>query len=196
MPYAETMRADWPVSPYAATKKATEVLAHAHSHIWDLPITMLRFFTVYGPWGRPDMAYWLFTKAILEGQPIKVFNHWNMRRDFVFIDDLIEAIIRLFDAVPGQGAGVEGDSLSPVAPWRLVNIGESNPDTLMEFIAAIEAACGREAIKEFLDMQPGDVPATWANATLLKRLTGYLPATPLSEGIPRFVEWFRGWNTS
>jgi len=194
MPYHERMRADWPVSPYAATKKATEVIAHAWSHIWDLPITMFRFFTVYGPWGRPDMAYWLFAKAILEGRPIKVFNEGRMSRDFVFIDDLVEAILRLFDAVPGQGGRVGDDSLSPVAPWRLVNIGKSDPDTLMEFIEAIEAACGREAVKEFLPMQQGDVPATWADARLLERLTGYRPATPLAEGIPQFVDWYRGWN--
>ncbi len=194
MPYHERLRADWPVSPYAATKKATEVLAHAHSHIWNLPITMFRFFTVYGPWGRPDMAYWLFAKAILEGDPIKVFNHGKMSRDFVFIDDLVEAITRLFDAVPGQGSAIAEDSLSPVAPWRLVNIGKSDPDTLIEFIEAIEAACGREATKEFYDMQAGDVPDTWADASLLKALTGYLPATPLNEGIPEFVNWYRGWN--
>ena len=194
MPYHERMRADWPVSPYAATKKATEVLAHAHAHIWDLPITMFRFFTVYGPWGRPDMAYWLFARAILEDRPIKVFNHGKMSRDFVFIDDLVEAIRRLFDAVPGQGPKVEGDSLSPVAPWRLVNIGKSDPDTLMEFIEAIEAAVGREARKDFVDMQAGDVRDTWADAHLLKSLTGYLPATPLSQGIPAFVDWLKGWN--
>lgn len=194
MPYHERMRADWPVSPYAATKKATEVLAHAHSHIWDLPITMFRFFTVYGPWGRPDMAYWLFARAILDGDPIRVFNHGRMSRDFVFIDDLVESIVRLADTIPGQGPMVEGDSLSPVAPWRLVNIGKSDPDTLMEFIEAIEVATGREAVKEFHDMQAGDVPDTWADATLLQGLTGYLPSTPLRDGIPQFVDWFKGWN--
>lgn len=197
MPYAETMRADWPVSPYAATKRATEILAHAHSHIWDMPITMFRFFTVYGPWGRPDMAYWLFAKAIMEGRPIKVFNNGEMRRDFVFIDDLVEAIVKLFDCPPerpADGAVPDGDSLSPVAPFRIVNIGKSAPDTLMEFIAAIEAALGTEAEKEMLPMQPGDVPATWADASLLQTLTGYKPATPLSEGIPRFAEWFRSWQ--
>jgi len=194
MPYHERMRADWPVSPYAATKKATEVIAHAHAHIWGLPITMFRFFTVYGPWGRPDMAYWLFTRAILEGKPIRVFNQGRMSRDFVFVDDLVEAIRRLFDAVPGQGPAVAGDSLSPVAPWRLVNIGKSDPDTLTDFIAAIEAATGRAAVRELLPMQPGDVPATWADAALLRALTGYLPATPLAAGIPRFVDWYRGWN--
>ena len=197
MPYAETMRADWPVSPYAATKRATEILAHSHSHIFDIPITMFRFFTVYGPWGRPDMAYWLFAQAILEGRPIRVFNHGEMRRDFVFIDDLVEAIVRLFDAVPerpADGEVPEGDSLSPVAPYRLVNIGKSAPDTLMAFIAEIETALGLEARKDFLPMQQGDVLATWADAGLLERLTGYKPSTPLSEGIPRFVEWYRAYQ--
>ena len=196
MPYHEGLRADWPVSPYAATKKSTEVLAHAYAHIWDLPITMFRFFTVYGPWGRPDMAYWLFAKAILEDRPIKVFNHGKMSRDFVFIDDLVEAIRRLIDTIPGQTPPVEGDSLSPVAPWRLVNIGKSDPDTLMEFIEAIESALDREAIKNFDDMQAGDVPDTWADASLLKALTGYLPDTPLTKGIPVFTDWLKGQNST
>ena len=182
------------MSFYAATKKATETLAHAHSHIYDLPITMFRFFTVYGPWGRPDMAYFLFTDAILNNRPIKVFNHGKMRRDFVFVDDLIEAIRRLIDVPPTRAARrediSEGDSLSPVAPFRVVNIGKSAPDTLGEFIAAIEAATGKEAQRELMDMQAGDVPATWADATLLQNLTGYLPSTPLSKGIPRFVDWY------
>ena len=194
MPYRETMRADWPVSPYAATKKSTETLAHAYAHIWDLPITMFRFFTVYGPWGRPDMAYWLFAKAILEDRPIKVFNHGKMSRDFVFIDDLVEAIRRLCDTIPGQGPAVDGDSLSPVAPWRVINIGKSDPDTLMAFIEAIEAALGREAVKDFQDMQAGDVKDTWAEASLLQDLTGYLPATSLIDGIPKFTDWLKGWN--
>ena len=194
MPYRETMRADWPVSPYAATKKSTETLAHAYAHIWDLPVTMFRFFTVYGPWGRPDMAYWLFAKAILEDRPIKVFNHGKMSRDFVFIDDLVEAIRRLCDTVPGQGPVIEGDSLSPVAPWRVINIGKSDPDTLMAFIEAIEAALGREAVKDFQDMQAGDVKDTWAEASLLQDLTGYLPATSLIDGIPKFTDWLKGWN--
>lgn len=195
MPFVETMRADWPVSFYAATKKATEILAHSHAHIYGLPITMFRFFTVYGPWGRPDMAYFLFTDAILNDRPIQVFNHGKMSRDFVYIDDLVEAIRRLFDAAPkrpepGEDVPAE-DSLSPVAPFRVVNIGKSNPDTLMEFIEAIEAATGRKAQKIMKDMQQGDVQATWADATLLKRLTGYLPETPLPAGLGNFVEWYR-----
>lgn len=197
MPYVETMRADHQVSPYAATKKSTEVLAHAHSHLFDLPITMFRFFTVYGPWGRPDMAYYLFADAIRKGEPIKVFNHGKMRRDFVFIDDLVEAIFRLFDATPQRPAErnvAPGDSLSPVAPFRVVNIGKSSPDTLSEFIEAIEDAMGTEAQKVMMDMQPGDVPATWADASLLKSLTGYLPSTPLSQGIPKFINWYRAYS--
>jgi UDP-glucuronate 4-epimerase len=197
MPYAETMRADWPVSPYAATKRVTEVLAHSHSHIFDIPITMFRFFTVYGPWGRPDMAYYLFTDAIMNGRPIKVFNNGAMRRDFVFIDDLIEAILKLCEVVPQRpvdGLVPEGDSLSPVAPFRLVNIGKSAPDTLTEFIEAIETALGQKAEKQMLPMQQGDVLATWADASLLERLTGYKPNTPLNEGIPAFVEWYRAYH--
>ncbi len=198
MPYAETMKADWPVSFYAATKKATETMAHSHSHIYGLPITMFRFFTVYGPWGRPDMAYYLFTDAILNGRPIKVFNHGNMQRDFVFIDDLIEAILRLSETPPvrpdSPDAIPRGDSLSPVAAFRVVNIGKSDPDTLGAFIEAIEDAIGIPAQKEMMDMQLGDVPATWADATLLKSLTGYLPDTPLSAGIPKFVDWYRTYH--
>lgn len=198
MPFVETMKADWPVSPYAATKKATETLAHAHSHIYGLAITMFRFFTVYGPWGRPDMAYYLFTDAILNGRPIDIYNHGKMRRDFVYIADLVEAITRLFDAVPIRPDGPdhvpEGDSLSPVAPFRVVNIGKSAPDTLMEFVEAIEDACGRKAEKRFMEMQQGDVVATWADAQLLKSLTGYLPNTPIKQGVAEFVEWYRGYN--
>jgi UDP-glucuronate 4-epimerase len=197
MPYAETMKADWPVSFYAATKKATETLAHSHSHIYGLPITMFRFFTVYGPWGRPDMAYYLFTDAILNGRSIKVFNHGKMRRDFVYVGDLLEAIVRLFDAVPerpADGVVPKGDSLSPVAPFRVVNIGKSDPDTLMEFIEAIEKATGVEAKKDFMEMQKGDVVATWADASLLKTLTGYLPDTGLDHGIGEFVTWYRRYH--
>ncbi len=198
MPYAETMKADWPVSFYAATKKATETMAHSHSHIYGLPITMFRFFTVYGPWGRPDMAYYLFTDAIMNGRPINVFNHGNMRRDFVFIDDLIEAILRLSKTPPVRPQSREdiapGDSLSPVAAFRVVNIGKSAPDTLGAFIEAIEDAIGIPAQKNMMDMQLGDVPATWADASLLKSLTGYLPDTPLSVGIPQFVNWYRRYH--
>jgi len=198
MPYRETQKADLQMSFYAATKKATEAMAHSYAHLYDLPVTMFRFFTVYGPWGRPDMAPMLFARAAYEGRPIKVFNNGDMSRDFTFIDDLVEAIVRLAQAVPqrpGPGeAVVEGDSLSPVAPFRLVNIGNADPVPLMEFIAALEAATGRVITKEFLPMQPGDVPATWADISLLRRLTGYAPATPIAEGLARFVDWYEGYN--
>ncbi|PID36682.1 MAG: UDP-glucuronate 5-epimerase [Rhodobacterales bacterium] len=192
MPYEETMRADHQMSFYAATKKANESMAHSYAHLFDLPTTMFRFFTVYGPWGRPDMALFKFTRAILSGEAIDVYNHGDMRRDFTYIDDLVEGIRRLIDAVPERGAPVsEVDSLSPVAPWRVVNIGNSNSVPLGEFIAAIEAATGREAQRNLLPMQPGDVPATWANAQLLKDLTDYAPSVEVAEGVRRFVEWYR-----
>lgn len=189
LPYAEAHRADHPMSFYAATKKAGEAMAHSYAHLYNLPTTMFRFFTVYGPWGRPDMALFLFTRAILEGKPIKVFNHGEMRRDFTYVDDLTQSIRLLIDCPPK--AGVEGDSISPVAPWRVVNIGNSEPVQLTDFIAAIEEATGRTAIRELLPIQPGDVPATWADAALLKALTGYAPRTPVKEGVAHFVKWYR-----
>lgn len=190
MPYVETDKADHQVSFYAATKKATETMAHSYAHLYRLPITMFRFFTVYGPWGRPDMAHFKFTKAILNGDPIDVYNHGNMQRDFTYIDDLTAAIVALIDAVPGDEP-VEGDSLSPVAPHRIVNIGNGTPVALMDFIAAIEQACGCEATKTYHDMQPGDVPATWADTALLNRLIGQRPDTPIQTGIEAFVAWYR-----
>ena len=190
MPYAETDRADTQMSFYAATKKATEAMAHSYAHLYGLPTTMFRFFTVYGPWGRPDMALFRFTRAILSGQPIDVYNHGDMRRDFTYVDDLVEGIRRLIDTVPG-GDAVEGDSLSPVAPFRVVNIGNSAPVHLTDFIAAIEAATGRAAIRNMMPMQPGDVPATWAAGDLLRRLTGYAPSVGVEEGVRRFVAWYR-----
>lgn len=195
MPYVETMRADHQMSFYAATKKATESMAHSYAHLYDLPVTMFRFFTVYGPWGRPDMALFKFTRAILQGEPIDVYNHGDMRRDFTYIDDLVDGIMALAESVPERpGAGeavAEDDSLSPVAPFRVVNIGNSSPVQLTEFIAAIEAATGLTAERNLMPMQPGDVPATWANTSLLKRLTGHVPATPVAEGVRRFVDWYR-----
>lgn len=193
MPYAETDKADHQVSFYAATKKATENMAHSYAHLFDLPITMFRFFTVYGPWGRPDMAHFKFTRAILAGEPIDVYNHGDMKRDFTYIDDLVEAIRLLIDAAPQRPDGnpEEGDSLSPVAPWRIVNIGNSEAVQLTDFIAAIEAATGREAIRNLMPMQPGDVPATWADAALLQKLTGYAPQTNIREGVAAFVAWYR-----
>ncbi|MCR8827782.1 SDR family NAD(P)-dependent oxidoreductase [Pseudosulfitobacter koreensis] len=191
MPYTEADKVDSQMSFYAATKKATENMAHSYAHLYDLPITMFRFFTVYGPWGRPDMAHFKFTRAILNDEPIDVYNHGDMMRDFTYIDDLTAAISALIDAVPQRDAPVAGDSLSPVAPHRIVNIGNGAPVKLMDFIAAIEAACGTRAQINFQDMQPGDVPATWADATLLETLTGKRPATPIQTGIDAFVAWYR-----
>jgi UDP-glucuronate 4-epimerase len=180
------------MSFYAATKKATEAMAHSYAHLYGLPTTMFRFFTVYGPWGRPDMAPWLFVSAAFDGRPIRVFNQGDMRRDFTYIDDLVEAVVRLSDAAPvrPEGPVPDGDSLSPVAPFRIVNIGNSEPVELMDVIAAIEAATGRDIAREMLPMQPGDVPATWADTRLLEGLTGRRPATPVVEGVSRFVEWY------
>jgi UDP-glucuronate 4-epimerase len=194
MPYAETHKADTQMSFYAATKKANEAMGHAWAHIYGLPITMFRFFTVYGPWGRPDMALFKFTKAILEGKPIDVYNHGQMWRDFTYVDDLVRGIRLLIDAVPGQGAQVDGDSLSPVAPFRVVNIGNSTKVRLEDFIDAIEAATGQKAIRNYMDMQQGDVPATWADAGLLHSLTGYRPETSIREGVRRFLEWYREYH--
>ncbi|WP_439136505.1 SDR family NAD(P)-dependent oxidoreductase [Roseicyclus sp.] len=195
MPYAETQKADTPMSFYAATKKANEAMAHSYAHLYDLPITMFRFFTVYGPWGRPDMAPIKFTKAILEGRPIDVYNHGDMRRDFTYIDDLVAGIIGLIDAVPVRPADpadiAPGDSLSAVAPYRVVNIGNSESVALSDFIAAIEEATGKPAIRNLMPMQPGDVPATWADASLLHSLTGQRPKTQVREGVAHFVEWYR-----
>ncbi|NYS26564.1 SDR family NAD(P)-dependent oxidoreductase [Rhodobacteraceae bacterium 2376] len=190
MPYAETHKADTQMSFYAATKKANEAMAHAWAHIHGLPTTMFRFFTVYGPWGRPDMALFKFTRAILAGEAIDIYNHGQMWRDFTYVDDLVRGIRLLIDAVPGQEAPAALDSLSKVAPWRVVNIGNSTKVRLEDFIDAIEAATARKAIRNYMDMQPGDVPATWADASLLGQLTGYAPKTPLSVGVRRFVDWY------
>ena len=193
MPYAETDKADTQMSFYAATKKANEAMAHSYAHLYGLPVTMFRFFTVYGPLGRPDMAPHRFTRAILQGDPIDVYNRGDMQRDFTYIDDLVEALCRLIGTAPTRPEGVVdlGDSLSPVAPYRIVNIGRAAPQPLTEFIAAIERAANRTAKRNLLPMQPGDVPATWADSTLLRRLTGYVPDTPLDEGVAAFVAWYR-----
>ena len=186
MPWRETDRTDQPMSFYAATKKATEAMAHAYAHLYDLPVTMFRFFTVYGPWGRPDMALFKFTRAILRGEPIDVYNRGEMRRDFTHVDDLVAAIRGLIDAVPSRG----GEAASPVAPWRVVNIGNAQPVMLEELIAAIEQATGRRAIRNPLPMQPGDVPATWADISTLRRLTGLSPGTDIRKGVRDFVDWY------
>lgn len=195
MPYAETDKADTQMSFYAATKKANEAMAHSYAHLYSLPTTMFRFFTVYGPWGRPDMALFKFTKAILGGAPIDVFNHGDMKRDFTYVDDLVTGIVQLIAVPPIRPAGPsdipEGDSLSPVAPYRIVNIGNSEPVDLLSYIGAIEAATGKPAQKNLMDMQPGDVPATWANTALLNQLTGDRPNTSVTDGVARFVAWYR-----
>ncbi len=195
MPFAETHKADTPLTIYAATKKATEAMGHAYAHLHDLPTTLFRFFTVYGPWGRPDMAPTKFVRAILAGDPIDVYNHGNMSRDFTYVTDLVRAIrLLMFDAVPRRSADstmLPGDSLSPVAPFRVVNIGNGQPERLLDFIAAIEAAVGQPALRNDMDMQPGDVPATWADTDLLERLTGYRPQTDMRDGVRDFVAWYR-----
>ncbi|KUP91199.1 NAD-dependent epimerase/dehydratase family protein [Tritonibacter horizontis] len=199
MPYRETEQADHQMSFYAATKKATESMAHSYAHLYDLPVTMFRFFTVYGPWGRPDMALFKFTKAILSDVPIDIYNHGEMKRDFTYIDDLVTGIRLLVDAVPERltsGQPLADDSLSPVAPWRVVNIGNGQSVPLMDYIGALEAALGREARKNFMPMQAGDVPATWADTTLLHRLTGFAPQTSVQDGVARFVAWYLDYTGS
>ena len=195
MPFRETEKADTQLTLYAATKKANESMGHSYAHLWDLPVTMFRFFTVYGPWGRPDMALFKFVDAILAGRPIDIYNRGQMHRDFTYVTDLARAIRLLMDAVPVRpqnGDLVEpGDSLSPVAPFRVINIGNSEKIRLLDFIEAIETELGMEAIRNLMPMQQGDVPATWADTSLLQRLTGYQPQTGYREGIARFVAWFR-----
>ncbi len=195
MPYREVDKADSQMSFYAATKKATEAMAHSYAHLYGLPVTMFRFFTVYGPWGRPDMALFKFVRAIEAGEAIDVYNRGDMRRDFTFVDDLVEGLMRLRDVPPpgveGRGDVPDFDSLSPVAPFRIVNIGNSAPVPLMDFIRILEGVMGRKAELNLMEMQPGDVPATWADATLLEHLVGILPRTPLDEGVKRFVDWYR-----
>ena len=198
MPYVESHQADHQMSFYAATKKATEAMAHSYAHLYHQPVTMFRFFTVYGPWGRPDMALFKFADAILKGRPIDVYNHGKMSRDFTYIDDLVEGIFRLISAVPPlveeRGETDERDTLSPVAPWRVVNIGNGSPTKLMDFVEALEAELGQKAERNYMDMQPGDVHATWADTALLTALVGALPRTELRDGIAQFVTWFRGFN--
>jgi UDP-glucuronate 4-epimerase len=194
IPFRETDRADHPLTIYAASKKAAEATLHCYSHLWKIPVTAFRFFTVYGPWGRPDMAFFKFTKSIIDGQPIDIYNHGDMERDFTYVADLVEAIWRLVPCMPGAGPAVDPgtaqDSLSPVAPFRVVNIGAGRPVRLLDFIAAIESAVGRPALRNYLPMQPGDVPRTFADNKLLAALTGYVPKTSVSEGMKEFVAWY------
>ena len=187
MPFAEDDSVDRPVSLYAATKKANELMAHAYSHLYGIPATGLRFFTVYGPWGRPDMAYFSFARAILAGKSIEVFNHGQLRRDFTYIDDIVEGIIRVLDkpATP--------EAAAPHAAHRVFNIGNHEPVALLEFIETLEQALGREAIKEFKPMQPGDVLATFADTAQLQAWVGFSPKTSLKDGIGKFVTWYKGW---
>lgn len=197
MPFAETEKVDTQMTLYAATKKANENMGHAYAHLWELPTTMFRFFTVYGPWGRPDMALFKFVKAGLAGEPIDVYNHGDMARDFTYVEDLVRAISLLVDAPPPKMAGredwvaLDGDSLSDAAPFRPINIGNSDKVRLLDFVDEIEAAIGKPIERNYMDIQPGDVPATWANCELLKQLVGYSPETSVKDGVQAFVRWYR-----
>lgn len=194
MPFSIHHNIDHPVSLYAATKKANELMAHTYSHLYGLPTTGLRFFTVYGPWGRPDMALFLFTRAILEGKPIKVFNNGQMRRDFTYIDDIVEGIVRVCDRIATPNDSWDSDKPDPAtsrAPYRVYNIGNNKPVELLKFIEIIEHKIGKKSIMEMMPMQPGDVPATYADVDDLMRDTGFAPATPLESGISRFIDWYR-----
>jgi UDP-glucuronate 4-epimerase len=194
LPFSVADSADHPVSLYAATKKANELMAHAYAHLYRLPVTGLRFFTVYGPWGRPDMAYFSFTKSILEGKPIKVFNHGRHRRDFTYIDDIVEGVVRTMDKIAEPDpawSGKRPDAATSSAPYRLYNIGNNHPETLADFIASIEKAAGKIAVIEYLPKQPGDVEATAANIDALAVAVGFRPSTPLNAGIEKFMAWYR-----
>lgn len=192
MPFNENEKVETQMTIYAATKKATESMSHAYAHLHKIPVTMFRFFTVYGPWGRPDMALFKFTKGILEEQPIDIYNNGEMHRDFTYVKDLVRAIRLLIDAVPQQGMPVSSsDSLSPAAPYRVVNIGNSEKVRLLEFIEAIEDEIGIKAIRNYMPMQIGDVPATWSDTSLLQNLTNYRPHTNFRDGVKYFVSWYR-----
>jgi UDP-glucuronate 4-epimerase len=193
-PFRELAPADHPVSLYAATKKSAELMSHCYSHLWQIPTTAARFFTVYGPWGRPDMALFSFVAAILEGRPIDVYGQGKMSRDFTYVDDIVEALVRLIDIVPAVGErSDQEDSLSPAAPWRAVNIGNGAPVKLMDFIAAIEKHVGRKATINLKPMQMGDVTDTNADTDLLKHLTGFRPSTSIDDGVKAFVDWYRSY---
>ncbi|MEP3478132.1 MAG: NAD-dependent epimerase [Fuerstiella sp.] len=194
-PFRVTDRVDHPVSLYAASKKANELMAHTYSHLFDLPTTGLRFFTVYGPWGRPDMAMWIFTKAILEGSPINVFNHGKMRRDFTFIDDIVEGVIRVNDRIPSPNPEKDPlDDTTTAAPYRIYNIGNNQPVELMTMIESLEKHLGKPAIKNMMDIQPGDVPETFADIDALQKDVGFSPATTIDDGISKFVAWYRDYH--
>ena len=197
MPFSVHDNVDHPLSLYAASKKANELMAHTYSHLYDLPTTGLRFFTVYGPWGRPDMALFLFTRAILEGKPIDVFNHGNMTRDFTYIDDIVEGVIRVLDntaEINPEWSGKKPDPGTSKSPWRVYNIGNSSPVSLMDYIGALEKALDMKAEKNFLPLQPGDVPNTYADVMDLERDVNYRPNTPVEEGVAKFVKWYLQYN--
>ena len=197
MPFSVHENVDHPLSLYGASKKANELMSHAYAHLFGLPATGLRFFTVYGPWGRPDMAMWIFTKAILAGEPIKLFNNGNMRRDFTYVDDVVESVVRLVDRRPAGNPDFSNASPDPgssSAPWRVYNIGNNKPVELLEVVRLLEEALGKKAKRDLLPMQPGDVPATYANVDDLIRDVDFKPATPIAEGIRRFIEWYRAYH--
>ena len=195
VPFSEHDNVDHPISLYAATKKANELMAHTYSHLFELPTTGLRFFTVYGPWGRPDMAMYLFTAAILEGRPIDVFNHGNMRRDFTYIDDLVEGVLRVADRIPQPDSSRSADDPAiSAAPYRVYNIGNNQPVELMKLIETLETCLGRKAVKNLLPMQPGDVPETYADIDDLAQDVQFRPGTSIEDGVGRFVEWYRGYH--
>ncbi|MBN1626228.1 MAG: NAD-dependent epimerase [Deltaproteobacteria bacterium] len=195
-PFSTHDNVDHPISLYAATKKANELMAHTYSHLYGIPTTGLRFFTVYGPWGRPDMALFIFTKAILENRPIDVFNNGDMKRDFTYVDDIVTGVVKVLDKTPSGNQDWSGKAPDPscsVSPYRIYNIGNNSPVRLMDFIDAIENAIGRKAVKNFMPMQPGDVPATWADVNDLVKDLGYKPGVDVREGVKRFVEWYKGY---
>ncbi len=194
MPFSVHDNVDHPLSLYGASKKANELMSHAYAHLFGLPATGLRFFTVYGPWGRPDMAMWIFAKAILAGEPIKLFNNGNMRRDFTYIDDVVESVVRLIDrpaTADAKYSTASPDPGSSAAPWRVYNIGNNKPVELLEVVRLLEEAIGKKAKRELLPMQPGDVPATYADVDDLMREVNFRPATPIADGIARFIDWYR-----
>lgn len=197
MPFSTHDNVDHPLSLYGATKKANEAMAHSYAHLFKLPTTGLRFFTVYGPWGRPDMAMWIFAKAIASGEPIKLFNNGKMQRDFTYVDDVVESIERLVDLPPAGNPDYNGDKPDPAsssAPWRVYNIGNNNPVELLEVVELLEKSIGKKAIRELAPMQPGDVPATYANVDDLMRDADFRPSTPIADGIARFIEWYRAYH--
>ncbi len=197
LPFSVHDNVDHPISLYAASKKANELMAHAYAHLYRLPTTGLRFFTVYGPWGRPDMAMFIFAKAILEGQPIKLFNHGDMQRDFTFVDDVVESLVRLIDkpAQPNpQWSGAKPDPATSAAPWKVYNIGNNNPEHLLRVVELLEQELGAKAIRDLQPMQPGDVPATYADVEDLMRDVGFRPSTSIEDGIKRFISWFRDYH--